>query len=321
MSNKIKEEMDKIKIPKEIKEKSENGVYQAKMEMKKEKKAFHIKNIVVAAVILISIGTFTWFNNGTISNNMTEYIINNTNSSYTMENGAIQIPAIELPEDNTNADMIGLIMYDGKIYTQTDTEIDLTNASSIKGERLGKTKGTINEWSKQEDFAKEFASSVEEAEVFSVKGYDSNFRIMTFMKKNGEVNANFYENLNGITISNGNDVFGKLKMIGKVSRAQWRAYSDWDSEIENYHDLEDMTTLNTFIEELNTTTPLLRKQTSDPITSSRSDNLFRELIIYLNDGSKVKLTLLKEGYIYYGFMDVYFKMKPDVFTKLWEEIE
>lgn len=38
MSNKIKEEMDKIKIPKEIKEKSENGVYQAKMEMKKEKK-------------------------------------------------------------------------------------------------------------------------------------------------------------------------------------------------------------------------------------------------------------------------------------------
>ena len=317
MSNKIKQEMNKIEIPKELSERSKMGVSQATKEIKKDRKKFHVKGIGIAAALLVSVGAFTLFNNvipDSSTGNQDGLIVN--------KDGSVEIPAIQLPEGNmADMDMIGLIVYNGKIYTQTRTEIDAEASKVIIGEKLGTTKGTIDEWSEQEAYDEEFASTVGIADVYSVKGYDKDFRIMTYEEQDGKINAEFYENFNGVTIDNGKDVFGKLNIEGNISSANYRTFSDWDNEIENYQPIADMETLNTFVVELNKTKPIPRGQNSDPISNSRTDEEFRELSIKLNDGSTVRLTLLKEGNIYYGFMGVYFKMDEDVFSEMWSQIQ
>lgn len=317
MSNKIKQEMNKIEIPKELSERSKMGVTQAKKEIKKDRKKFNVKGIGIAAALLVSVGAFTLFNNvipDSSTGNQVALVVN--------KDGSVEIPAIQLPEGNmADMSMIGLIVYNGKIYTQTRTEIDAEASKVIIGEKLGTTKGTIDEWSKQEAYDEEFASTVGIADVYSVKGYDKDFRIMTYEEQDGKINAEFYENLNGVTIDNGKDLFSKLNIEGNISSAKYRTFSDWDNNIDNYQPIADMETLNTFVVELNKAKPIPRGQNSDPISNSRTDEEFRELSIKLNDGSTVRLTLLKEGNIYYGFMGVYFKMDEDVFSKMWSQIQ
>ncbi|WP_019412928.1 hypothetical protein [Paenisporosarcina sp. TG20] len=316
MSNKIKQEMNKIEIPKELSERIKMGVSQAKKEIKKDRKRFNVKGIGIAAAFLVSVGAFTLFNNvipDSSTGNQDALVVN--------KDGSVEIPAIQLPEDTSSASMIGLIVYNGKIYTQTGTETDDEASKDIISEKLGTTKGTIDEWSEQEAYDEEFASTVGIVDVYSVKGYDKDFRIMTYEIQDGNINTEFYENLNGVTIDNGKDVFGKLNIEGNISSAQYRTFSDWDNDIDNYQPIADMEILNTFVVELNKAKPIPRGQNSDPISNSRTDEEFRGLSIKLNDGSTVRLTLLKEGNIYYGFMGVYFKMDEDVFSKMWSQIQ
>lgn len=316
MSNKIKQEMNKIEIPKELSERSKMGVSQAKKEIKSGRKRFNVKGIGIAAALLVSVGAFTLFNSVT-----PDISTGNQDALVVNKDGSVEIPAIQLPEDTSSANMIGLIVYNGKIYTQTRTEIDAENAKAIIGDKLGTTRGTIDEWSKKEAYDEEFASTIGETDVYSVKGYDKDFRIMTYQEQDGKQYAEFYENLNGITINSGEDVFGELNMVGNVSSAQYRTFSDWDNSIENYQPITDLETLNTFVAELNRAKPFPRGQNSDPISNSRNNENFRELTVNLNDGSMVRLTLLRDGYIYYGHMGVYFQMNEDVFSKMWSQFE
>ncbi|PIC66164.1 hypothetical protein CSV71_12900 [Sporosarcina sp. P21c] len=280
--------------------------------MKKNRERFTVKGIGIVVALLISVGAFTLMNYVT-SDSTTD----NQDPLMDNENGSVEIPAIQLPKDSSNADMVGLIVYNGKIYTQTNSEIHATDAKALIGDKLGTTKGSIDEWSKQKAYDEELASTIGEMDVYSVKGYDKDFRLMVYEGQAGNQYAEFYECLNGITISSGEDVFGKLHLVGNVSTAQWRAFSDWDHDIDNYKPILDMNVLNTFLEELKKTKPHLREQNSDPISGSRNDEEFRELTLALHDGSTVTLTLLKDGYIYYGNTDVYFEMNESMFSKLW----
>lgn len=317
MSNKIKQELNKIEIPKELHERTEMGILKAKNENQRSRKRYSVKGIIVATGLLVSIGAFFLFNNFFIQNGT----MPNQNVLVVAKDGSVEIPMIQLPEDSSTADMIGLIVYNGKVYTQTRTVIDAEDGNAILGEKLGTTKGTIDEWSNQEVYDEEFASTIGKADVYSVKGYDKDFRVMTYVEREGEFYAEFYECLNGFTVHDGEDVFGKLKMIGNVSTAQYRIFSDWDNSIDNHHSISDMNGLNSFIQDLMEAKPLPREENSDPISESRNDEKFRELTIYLNDGSRVNLTLLKGGYIYYGFMNVYFKMGEDEFSKMWDQLQ
>jgi hypothetical protein len=317
MDNKIKKEINNIKIPEELHNRSKLGVLKAKNEKQRNRKVFSAKRIVVAAGLLACIGTISF-----LTNNFDLKHAQPTPSENTLvvtESGGVKIPMIQLPEDTTTAKMLGLLVYNGRIYTQTGTEIRLEDAKALVGEKLGVTKGNIDEWSKQKDYDKEFASSIGIADVYSVKGYDKDFRVMVYVESDGY--AEFYESLNGITVDNGGDVFGKLKMAGNVSTAQYRMFSDWDNGINNYQPIGDKSVLDTFIENLNKAKPLLREMNSDPIVDLRSDEEFKELIIHLNDGSKISLKLLKGSYIYYGYMDVYFKMDDDAFSKMWSQLQ
>lgn len=277
--------------------------------MKKDRKTFNVKVIKIVATLLISVGTFALINYvvfDSTKGNQQAHVVN--------ESGDVKIPAIQLPKDTSNADMIGLIVYKGKIYTETSTEINAVEAKAIISDKLGTTKGGIDEWSKRIAYNIEFASTIGKIDVYSVRGYNQDFRIMVYQEQSDNQYAAFYENLNGITISSGEDVFGKLNIVGNVSSAQWRAFDDWYNDIDNYKPISDMAGLNTFLKELNKTKPLLREQNSDPISE------YRELTLNLNDGTKVKLTLLNDGSIYYGFTDIYFQMNESVFLEIWNQL-
>jgi hypothetical protein len=305
MNNGIKQAMHTIEIPEELSKRSKLGISQAKQEQKKRNR---VKGLGIAVALFVSIGTFTLLNNPTTNHSPTPIVT---------EEGAVHLPAITLPEENSVADMIGLIVYNGNIYTQTRTEIDVEAIEGLIGEKLGITKGTIDEWSKQEAYDEEFASTIGVADVYSVKGYDKEFRIMTYREQDGKMHAEFYEHLNGITIKSGEDIFGKLNIKGNIASAYYRTFNDWDNDMDHHQPITDMDTVTTFVTELYHAKPLSRTEESDPIGHSRSDEQFRELSLKLNDGTIVRLTLLKGGYIYYGFMNAYFKMEEDDFSKLW----
>lgn len=235
----------------------------------------------------------------------------------------LEIPAIELPKNTNGAamDMMGLIVYNGRIYTQTFTDIDAQSGLNLLGDKLGTTKGNIDEWSKQDEYTIEFASTIGQEDVYTVKGYDKDFRIMTYTQYDDGNYAQFYECLNGITIQNGEDVFGKLKIAGNIIDARYRSYSDWNNGVENYRPISDMVLFNNFIEELNHTKPYSYESLIETIEDSRNDEEYRSIAIELKDGSIVNLVLLKDGHIRYGYTDVYFLMDNEIFQKLWEQLK
>ena len=97
--------------------------------------------------------------------------------------------------------------------------------------------------------------------------------------------------------------------------------SDWDNGLENYEPLSDMSVLYAFLEELNNSKPLPHEQNSDPIGDSQNNEEYKELTVHLDDGSRIHLTLLKDGYIYYGFMGVCFEMNQNVFATMWSLLQ
>lgn len=118
--------------------------------------------IISAAVLLFLIGAVS-------------YKLTIANKTYEQ---AISIPKIELPSDGGVAKMIPLIVYKRRVYTMSSTTIEPEDGKKLLGEKLGTTKGNIDEWSKQDEYSKEFASTVGIQDVYTVKGYDKNFRIM-----------------------------------------------------------------------------------------------------------------------------------------------
>jgi hypothetical protein len=240
-----------------------------------------------------------------------------------LENGGIKIPAIQLPETSSSyaMDMLGLIVYKGKIYTQTTTSVNKDRAKELLEEKLGRTKASIDEWSKQDAYSVEFASTIGEADVFSVKGYDKNFRIMVYTERDGEIFASFYECLNGVTVQTGQDFFGKLNMIGNISGAMFQNYSEWNNGDETYHSINNMSVVNTFVQELDHAVPYTRESVEAELGDFRNDEHYKELTLQLQDGSNVSLVIIKDGYIRYGFSNVYFNMDHKVFMEMWNLIQ
>ena len=147
---------------------------------------------------------------------------------------ALYVPKNELPEINAQdgdvqMDMIGLVVYKGRIYTQAESFYGerATIAESLLGERLGTTKDSINEWSTQNDYATEFASSIGVGDVYTVKGYSPDFRICVRTDSfdefgNPAVFCGFYENLNGIYLRTGQDIFrDRLRLSENWERAEY----------------------------------------------------------------------------------------------------
>lgn len=232
---------------------------------------------------------------------------------------AVNIPAINLnPNTAVHAKMLALVVYNGKIYTQSSTEFDSKYINNFLGKRVGRTTNSINEWNVKDKSTEELASNIGEQDIYTAKGYDINFRIMSYSKINGQEFAQFFDCLNGITVKSGKDVFGKLNLIDNVESAKFIKFDDWNNGTNNYISFKDLTILNEALKELNNSIPYDYQSVGEEIDNYRNNDGFREFTLNLKDSSQLKFNVFKNGYVSYGYSNVYFKVQSSVIEKLWQ---
>ena len=233
----------------------------------------------------------------------------------------IYIPAIELPTntDGVEFDMIGLFIYQGRIYTQAAWYYN-DDAQYIKenlvGERIGFAKGNINEWSTQDEYATEFAGSAH-GYVYTVKGYDESFRLcMTESYTDDDGNdiqwVNFYERLNGIGLGHGHNLFeDRLHLSDNWSHVKYQRNDDWHYSRNNFNDLTGVTDddIAVFINAMYDGMFENVHETFDINDFYKNGNQ-THLYVYMNDGTVIELRLFEGGYVGYQHLGWYFVKIP-----------
>ena len=122
------------------------------------------------------------------------------------------------------ADMIAFVMYQGNMYTDAEmySEEESPHLEGLLGEEIGESTGTIDEWSDESEYAREFASNIP-GKVYTVQGYDPDFRLCVrrdFTDDSGvhRMWLHFLEHLNGISLSTGADLFeDRLQLRDRVT--------------------------------------------------------------------------------------------------------
>lgn len=218
--------------------------------------------------------------------------------------------------------MMPLIVFKERVYIYAPIQISSENAKNLLGRKLGTTSSNINELSTQSEYSNEFASNIGVADVYSVNGYDEDFRIMTnIISEDGTSYPEIYECLNGIAIQNGADIFRKLKLQGNIAQAHFQTFSDWNSGIGNFYTINDSDLLNNLLEELNKGIPYLPEAIESSIGDFQNDDELKQISLDLKDGTKnITITILKSGYAYYGYPRVYFKIDNNFTEELWDKL-
>lgn len=244
-------------------------------------------------------------------------------------NAGISIPAVEIPNtaDNAETDMIGLVVYNGNVYTQAESYSgsDALAINHLTGKYLGYATGSIDEFSTDEDYENEFASTLE-GKVFEVKGYDTDFRICIrneIEDENGkkQLIIEYLDHLNGIKMKNGSELFEqRLHLSNRVAAVKWQSHEDWDNARGNLQNAQIGNKLWTeFIDQINKGEFV---DTWDPESMDESIYDARKqshLVLTMDDGTVVRLRLLEGGYVGYEPLGWYFvKIPGDVFNKVFD---
>ena len=235
---------------------------------------------------------------------------------------ALYIPALELPEadDGVALDMMGLVVYKGNVYTQAGQYTGAAAAAveNLVGERLGYATGRIDEWSGQEEYAVEFASTCA-GDVCTVRGYGEDFRLCIVTEPedehgNPEKQIQFYERLNGIGVTTGEDLFGsRLHMRERWAEVRYLSHDAWNQggtagaarapvgvSEEQFCDFIDVMYAAEF--------EYVYESTPDFYTdSSRAQ---AHLYVRMEDETVVELRLFEGGYVGYQHMGWYFVKMP-----------
>lgn len=225
-------------------------------------------------------------------------------SSSAKDEYAVYTDSVKLPENTSGVeDMLGCLVYKGKVYTQstlsarTRTGI-LAHAEQLVGEYVGEAKGTLDEWSSQEEWATEFASTYS-GPVYKVNGYSEDFRLCIYVDFGGEQWLQLLDNYDGIGLNTGADLFEKrLHVTGNVESVTYRTHSDWNKGVSNYQDLVSVTEeqFEQFLTEL-CESPFVR------ISAKNDPNFYDDaetqghLYLNMKDGSVIVLRLIEGGYV------------------------
>lgn len=236
------------------------------------------------------------------------------------QGNGIHIPKVPLQENTqTTAKMMGLIVYEGRIYLQSALQLEPEVVEGLIGDKIGKTKSNITEWSEQDDYSVEFASTVGIQDVYTVKGYDKSFRIMTYEKIDDNAYAQFYECLNDITVKTGADIFGKLNIEGNIENAEYELFDSWNNGMGELKPVPDMNSLDEFIAALNKSVPY-EQDSLDNLWEDQSADCQKFINITMKDGTNVQLRVFKEGYVYYNNINIFFKIDNTVFNNFWDTL-
>lgn len=231
----------------------------------------------------------------------------------------ITIPKVELPDPDSQvkASMLALVVYEGNVYTQSATRIDAADAAALLGDKLGTTTGGIDEWTGKDGYT-ELASNIGVTDIYTVKGYDSGFLIMSYSEIDGQVFADLYEHTNGITVNSGADLIGKLNLEGRIASAQWESFDSWNNGLQQYAPLAGGEALDNFVTALQAAKPLA----AEPLMEQGIYDGEDRKIVYLEleDKAQVQLVLFGQGLVRYGNAPVFFEVESGAFQALWDSM-
>lgn len=234
----------------------------------------------------------------------------------------VWIPPIELPkpEEAAMADMKALVMVDGNLYTQgeTDYEEDAARVELLLGEKLGDATGTIDCFSDDSEYEKPFASTLA-GEVYTVQGYDADFRVaVRNVDSEGRLSVWFMDHLNGIHLNTGADLFEtRLHLRDRITSIQWQAHSDWDWNLGGMQNAElsgetwsaflDAVDAGKFVNTWQPETPLYEDHPNSSIYDTPNQ---AHLFLTMTDGTRAELRLIEGGYVGYAPLGWYFVHIP-----------
>lgn len=234
----------------------------------------------------------------------------------------VVIPKIEPPEKSSEtALMLPLIVYKGNVYIQNGAQLFSDIAKNLQGDKLGRTKDVHSEYDyiHRSDYI-ELASTIGEVDIFSVEGYDSDFRIMSYQEIDGQIEAKMFEHLDGITITKGEDLMGKLKMKDQIESVKWQDYKRWNMGKAKMNKLSSDSDqqVEDFIDALYAAKPVAEK----PLYKKGINRTEQKWLYFkLKDQTEVQLRLFKEGnYVSYSRAPVFLQVDSEVFDALWEQM-
>lgn len=213
---------------------------------------------------------------------------------------AINIPKEIIPEveEGIASDMRGLIVYKGNIYTQGNIYTKDSTTSKLIGEYIGHATGNISEWSTQDDYAKELASTYL-GDVYTVNGYDPDFRICIVWDNN----IQFMEHLNGIGITTGKDVYSnRLHIDNGITSVEYLNYQEYINGFDSGTNAEpkqlELTDdeLDSFINAINEAS--FKDSNDDSYTYIESNNV-AFISLNLADGTTVTIMIKDNGEVFY----------------------
>lgn len=300
-------ELDQLDIPKNVHERAIAGVKQ----VRKKRRAVWMQIVAVIVVLCVVIVAIKFLN---------EQSVESPAKQVTTEgNGMIHVPAMQIPDDASTVDMIGLVVYNGHIYTQSD--VTYTGPlRALQGEKLGTTKNLMDEWSSASAYEKQFASNIGKKSIYRVKGYDIDFRLMFYSELEGKKRAEIFERLNDLTIATGADVFKHFRLKDNIVSATWQNHVEWNETSKTVHLVKDVAAMERFASALYSATPHSRND-NEPLAMEHNNSTFKALTIKLKDGTAMTFKLLKGGYVYYGFTDVYFEIDKKTFNDIWNLLQ
>jgi len=181
---------------------------------------------------------------------------------------------------------------------------------------LGKTTGSINEWSSQDDYAKEFASTIGEGDVYTVKGYDSDHRLMVYYEyQDGGFGCELYDSFGGMTLNSGADYFNLLNLKDNIASYQWESFTSWNNGMNEVTAADTDDAFYTFLDSLYTSVPI--GENIDMLTENTDYDSQKFVDIKTKDNLVTSLRLFKGGYVYdtqVGF----FKADDTAFNAFWD---
>ena len=243
-------------------------------------------------------------------------------TTQTMPKPGVWIPPIELPkpEEAAMADMIALVVVDGKLYTEGETYYDdeAARIETLLGEKLGDATGTIDCFSDDSEYEKPFASTLA-GEVFTVQGYDPAFRVaVRNVNSEGSLSVWFMDCLNGISLSAGSDLFeDRLQLRDRVTSIQWQSHGDWDWNLGGMQDAQlSQEMWSAFLDAVDagefvyTWQPGVSFYGDHPNSSIYDTPNQAHLFLTMSDGTRVELRLIEGGYVGYAPLGWYFVRIP-----------
>lgn len=249
---------------------------------------------MAACLCLIIVGTMIWQQSAPTHNEGPGVIVSEDGVTIPRMNVSLSV--------DTEADMIGFFIYQGRCYVHYER---IYNDVNFIGEYLGTATGLIDEWTPADGYV-EFAGSVN-GDFYAVKGISPEF-MLCMRLDDGSVTT--YINDNGITLKTGTDLFeDRLHISETCTGLTYQTHGAWYSGDDGYFILKESyeQELMLFLEALDQA-PFLPRQDAP----CDFDQVLYHIDLTSESGMNVKLRLFPDGYVYFdGIRSVFLKMETE----------